>query len=89
MLRLNDGGLFISNKDKFRYLMFYANEIAWREDNRRKSVKEKFEQLLRCCLNTLPSRDFIGYWQGNKKAEALFGLASLTVSNDSHYLNAA
>ena len=67
------------------YLIFYANEIAWREDNRRKSVKEKFEQLLKCCLNTLPSRDFTGYWQGNKKPEAKFGLESLYASNDLHY----
>ncbi len=79
----------IYHKMNNKYLMFYANEIVWREDNRRKSVKEKFEQLLKCCLNTLPSRDFTGYWQGNKKAEALFGLASLTASNDLHYMNAA
>lgn len=72
-----------------KYLMYYANEMAWREDNRRKSVKKKFEQLLHCCLNTLPSHDFVGYWQGNKKAEAVFGLASLTASNDPHHLIAA
>ncbi|PJG84416.1 IS1595 family transposase [Conservatibacter flavescens] len=68
----------IYHKMKNKYLMYYANEMAWREDNRRKSVKEKFEQLLNCCLNALPSRDFTGYWQGNKKGEAVFGLASLT-----------
>nr|WP_256821917.1 transposase [Rodentibacter trehalosifermentans] len=67
----------IYHKMKNKYLMFYANETAWREDNRRKSVKEKFEHLLRCTFNTLPSRHFTGYWQGNKIPEARFGIDSL------------
>ncbi|OOF86839.1 DDE transposase [Rodentibacter ratti] len=67
----------IYHKMKNKYLMFYANETAWREDNRRKSVKEKFEHLLRCTFNTSPSRHFTGYWQGNKMPEARFGIHSL------------
>ena len=87
--RLRRAIIGIYHKMSNKYLLYYANEMAWREDHRRQSVKVKFEQLLHCCLNTLPSRDFVGYWQGNKKADAVFGLASLTASNDPHHLIAA
>ncbi|AHG76791.1 transposase [Mannheimia varigena USDA-ARS-USMARC-1312] len=66
------------------YMMHYANEIAWREDERRKSVKEKFTQLLNKCLSCPPSRHFVGYWQGNKRPIAVFGIASLS-ENEAHY----
>ncbi len=43
------------------YMLYYANEAAWREDFRHHSNKEKFDNLLKRCLNTKPSRDLTGY----------------------------
>ncbi|MGX3022117.1 IS1595 family transposase [Ursidibacter sp. B-7004-1] len=70
------------------YMLLYANETAWREDNRRKSLKEKFNDVLTRCLCCRPSRDLMGYWQGNKKPPAQFGWASIA-PNDDTYLTAA
>lgn len=67
------------------YMMHYANEVAWREDLRYRTDKEKFENLLNRCLKAKPSKDLTGYWQGNKKPKAKFGLESLHASNDFHY----
>lgn len=56
-----------------KHLLFYANEIAWREDNRRKTSGELFEDLLRRCLNVKPSRNWSNYWQGNHlRGDTLF-----------------
>lgn len=73
------------------YMLHYANETAWREDFRHHSNKEKFDNLLKRCLKVKPSRDLTGYWQGNKKSPAKFGLASLCLeaSNDNQYLAVA
>ncbi|RXJ98460.1 DDE transposase [Arcobacter sp. CECT 8989] len=46
------------------YLSNYANEIAYREDTRRKSNKEIFDDILEKCLSSLVSNEFCGYWQG-------------------------
>lgn len=69
------------------YLMHYANETAWREDKRRKTTKEKFDELLNKCLRCPPSHHLTGYWQGNKRPPAVFGIASLS-HNDEHYQEA-
>lgn len=55
------------------YLSLYANEIAYREDNRRVSSKEKFCDLLFKCLNSRPSSELSGYWQGNKRLTERLG----------------
>lgn len=51
-----------------KYLDVYANEIAYREDWRRcangSMVKDIFERI----LGQPPSRDWSGYWQGNKRS---------------------
>ena len=49
------------------YLNHYANEAAYREDNRRMSNGEMFFDILMKCAETRASRDFGGYWQGNKR----------------------
>ena len=49
------------------YLNHYANEAAYREDNRRMSNGEMFFDILMKCAETRTSRDFGGYWQGNKR----------------------
>ena len=55
------------------YLSNYANEIAYREDMRRKDNKTIFNDVLSRCLNSPPSNEFAGYWKGNKRvAERLY-----------------
>jgi hypothetical protein len=49
------------------YLDHYANEAAYREDNRRMSNGEMFSDILLKCAVTRTSRDFCGYWLGNKR----------------------
>lgn len=67
-----------------RYLIQYANEIAWREDERRKSIQEKFNELLNKCLSCPPSCHFVGYWQGNKRPPVSFGVSSLSDNQQYH-----
>lgn len=55
------------------YLSLYANEIAYREDNRRKSTGEIFHDLLSKSLKSEPSNEFTGYWQGNKRLAERLG----------------
>ncbi len=56
------------------YLLNYANEAAYREDNRRMNNGDMFDDILKKCTKTRTSRDFGGYWQGNRKlAERLAG----------------
>lgn len=49
------------------YLANYANEAAYREDTRRQSNGEIFKDIMRKCARTPTSRDWCGYWQGNKR----------------------
>ncbi len=54
------------------YLDRYANEAAYREDTRRKSNGAIFADVIGRCGAAKVSREFCGYWQGNKKqAETL------------------
>jgi len=46
-----------------RYLEAYANELAWRQDNRELKESDKVCLLLTLCLNTPPSRKWSRYWQ--------------------------
>jgi hypothetical protein len=48
-----------------KYLIFYGQEIAWREDNRRQSCGWLFDDLMKRCLSVRPSKDWSKYWQGN------------------------
>jgi len=50
------------------YLANYANEAAFREDTRRWSNGEIFREVTQRCARTRTSRDWCGYWQGNKRA---------------------
>ena len=49
------------------YLNRYATECAYREDHRRESNGWVFNDLIERCARKRPSRDFAGYWQGNRK----------------------
>lgn len=50
------------------HLQRYASEKAWREDSRRMSLADKTYQLLSYCLADGKSKDFRGYYQGNRVA---------------------
>lgn len=46
------------------YLLNYANEAAYREDNRRKPNGWQFNDILSKCLNTTnENNEWCGYWQ--------------------------
>ncbi len=49
------------------YLNRYANEAAFREDTRRNSNGDIFKDVMGRYATAHVSRDFCGYWQGNKK----------------------
>lgn len=49
------------------YLANYANEAAFREDTRRQSNGAIFLEITTRCAKTRTSRDWCGYWQGNKR----------------------
>ena len=50
-----------------KYMFDYANEIAWREDNRRRSTGEQLKDLLKKALSTGTSQWWFRYWQGNNR----------------------
>ena len=49
------------------YMVRYANEAAYRENNRRVSNGNIFSDIVKRCAKSDVSRDFAGYWQGNKR----------------------
>ena len=48
------------------YLLRYAQEASWREDNRRSSNGEQLNRVAGLALASKPSVDFSGYWQRAK-----------------------
>src|SRR5207253_4728091 len=52
------------------YLLRYAQEASWREDNRRMSNGEQVNRLGALALKRGPSVDFGGYWQRHIKDES-------------------
>jgi len=48
------------------YLVRYAQESAWREDNRRVSNGAQAQHTVALALSAKPSVDFCGYWQRHK-----------------------
>jgi transposase-like protein len=45
------------------YLLRYAQEASWREDNRRQANGEQVQRLAGLAMKRKPSVDFSGYWQ--------------------------
>jgi len=50
-----------------KYLHSYANEMAYREDHRRLPNGVMFKDILSKGLSSQISKDWSGYWQGNKQ----------------------
>jgi transposase-like protein len=57
----------IHHKIAAKHLLAYANELAWRQDNREMKESEKISLLLKCCLNTPPSTKWRKYWQSSAR----------------------
>jgi transposase-like protein len=51
------------------YLLRYAQEATWREDNRRVSNGEQVSRVAELALARKPSVDFSGYWQRHVKTQ--------------------
>jgi hypothetical protein len=49
-------------------LLRYAQEAAWREDNRRVTNGEQTRNVAALAMKRGPSVDFSGYWQRHVKA---------------------
>jgi hypothetical protein len=49
------------------YLLRYAQEAAWREDNRRAANGSQVDRIGALALKQKPSVDFSGYWQRHKQ----------------------
>lgn len=58
----------VTHRMESRYMLSYANEMAWRDDSRFKTEYEKFSDLLKRVFTSELSEWFRGYWQGNKLA---------------------
>jgi transposase-like protein len=50
------------------YLLRYAQEASWREDNRRMSNGDQVQTVAAHAMKAKPSVDFSGYWQRHIKA---------------------
>ena len=49
-----------------KYLLNYANEVAYREDNRRTPNGFQFKDILKKCLNlSNKNNEWVGYWQNH------------------------
>jgi hypothetical protein len=46
-----------------QYLLRYAQEASWREDNRRVDNGAQVQRLAGLAMKRKPSVDFSGYWQ--------------------------
>lgn len=53
------------------YMIDYANEMAWKEDWRRKSAKERLINLIESSFNIGLSRWWRGYWQGYRRNDEM------------------
>lgn len=57
-----------------QYFALYAHEMAWREDVRRKSLKEKFDELMSAIMRSGLSKTWRGYNQGHRLQKEHDGL---------------
>jgi hypothetical protein len=52
------------------YLLRYAQEASWREDNRREPNGAQVCRVAGLAMQNKPSVDFTGYWQRHETKEA-------------------
>ena len=65
--RLRRAEIGTHHKIAGKYLAAYANEMAWRENNRRVSNGDQYSMTLAATLAHPVSRTWAGYWQRNVK----------------------
>jgi len=53
------------------YLIRFAQEAAWREDNRRVSNGEQVNRVAGLAMASKPSVDFAGYWQRHRQNDSM------------------
>ena len=59
------------------YLLRYAQEASWREDNRRVSNGDQVNRVAGLAMKSKPSVDFSGYWQRHtEQANQLFRMSA-------------
>ena len=63
--RLRRAEVGIHHHNAGDYLLRYAQESSWREDNRRVSNGEQTQRVAHLALKRGPSVDFSGYWLGS------------------------
>ena len=63
-MRRSEYGVY--NGMRPQYLAFFANEYAWREDMKAKSLREKFDDLLQKACRSGHSKAWRGYQQGHR-----------------------
>ncbi|HHE9473436.1 TPA: IS1595 family transposase [Haemophilus influenzae] len=74
------------HKTDNKYALHYANYAAYLSDNRRKSNRELFEDVLKRCLWVLSLKEWVGYWQGNHRQGELIGMKAFAPNEiSSHY----
>ena len=61
--RLRRGEIGHSHHIAGPYLLRYAQEAAWKEDNRRNSNGQQVTRVVDLALSKRTSPDFVGYWQ--------------------------
>ncbi|HUC60512.1 MAG TPA: IS1595 family transposase [Alphaproteobacteria bacterium] len=54
------------------YLLRYAQEASWREDNRRTPNGDQVNQIAALAMKRKPSVDFCGYWQRHLEKKATY-----------------
>lgn len=63
------------------YLIDYASEFAWRDDNRRQSIGWHVHTLLKLMLTKGSSRMWAGYFQGVRREQEILGPARASIAN--------
>ncbi len=66
--RMRRAELGIHHRISGQYLQAYANELAWREDNRRVDNGTQYVNALKAALGSPVSRQWKAYWQRAKAA---------------------
>ena len=82
-LRRAEYGVFHGMRPQ--YFALYANEMAWREDTRKKSLQQKFEEIIVAVMRSGLSRTWRGYNQGHRLAKEHDGLSTISAGSTSPF----
>lgn len=71
-IRRSEYGIF--HRMEAKYMLDYATEMGWREDMRRTTEKQRFDDLLLKVSSIGLSRWWRGYWQGYKRCDEMLAV---------------